>query len=157
MIWFLSLLISLATVLYIASPFLLRRRVLSAAVDASALQGRCDMLLRSLKDLEFEHRTGKIDSDEFRTIRSSMVSEAASVMALLESPAQAKSGDENVEDEAELLIKRARRQTAGATKSNKSSKNGKTSKKIATWNCRCGRTMSKSDAFCASCGRPRSS
>lgn len=167
--WLVTLVISLVTVTYIAAPFLLRRRVLSAALEGRNhdLQDRHDLLQRSLQDLEFDRRTGKIDPDEFRTLRAGLAEESWE-SPRRESPTSGNKSldakDTTLEDEAERLILQAHRRPppeaeaaaeALIEQARRRASTGMVESNAGVWTCGCGRAMSTRDRFCASCGLPR--
>ncbi|HEX8834399.1 MAG TPA: hypothetical protein VF719_09375 [Abditibacteriaceae bacterium] len=112
-----------------------------------ALVSERDRLLRSLKELEFDHSTDKIDEAEYQSQRADLSTQTSRVLDRLErlSPrGAARSNMQDTELELEVLVARARRKRATAKSSGAS-----------RWQCGCGRVMDARDAFCASCGAPR--
>ena len=151
-------LFAVATVLYIGLPFY-RGRVEGgegARVSSQRLEWELqrESLLRELKELDFDHRMGKIDDAEYQALRDETSQAASAVLAQLASlrarrtAAVAPDTDGAVVSHAieiEVLVARARRRTKSASQSTL----GK------NWTCICGRVMSDADRFCAACGAPR--
>lgn len=130
----LSILVGLATLAFISAPWWRRDPVAHAAqgqsleaapAEHSTLLERRDALLRDLKDLEFDHRMGKIDTDDFEQMRVGTAAAASAVLQEIE--AGKRSGESrrsgkgargrgaatrpanNAVAEAEMLIAQARR------------------------------------------------
>jgi hypothetical protein len=90
----LGILLVIASVFVVALPFL-RRPGLSAAEDRlgepDALERRQlelaeerDRALAALKELEFDHRTGKVSDDDYRTLVGPLRRRAAEALRALE-------------------------------------------------------------------------
>jgi rubrerythrin len=181
-----AIFICLATAIFISAPFWRSRSLLamspstpSLPEDREALLERREALLRELKDLEFDHQTGKIDTEDYRQMRTVTAAAASEVLRKLETgspPASstASSAHRSVsirrveaEAEAEVLIARARRRGM-ARKLDEGSLNGASGAPVPAWangsssqipqgwRCAaCGRSMGEDDRFCATCGTAR--
>jgi hypothetical protein len=148
----LTAVIALAGLTYILTP--LRRSTPAPAApgprdhnEREDLIERRDSLLRELKDLEFEHEMGKIDSEDYATMQAAAADRTAEVLRRLKAT-RATGGDFRqwrarlweVEAEAEILIARSRHKLAGEGVNE-------------SWKCaECGRVMAAADRFCGSCG-----
>ncbi|MDQ3814973.1 MAG: zinc ribbon domain-containing protein [Armatimonadota bacterium] len=180
----LATVVCLATAYFIAAP-LWRGRVGFAPASSDAalpeshdlLLERRDALLRELKDLEFDYKTGKIDDEDYAQMRTATAEAASAVLQRIESsrkPATAQRATKRkkssslvpasqpdrslrlveIEAEAEILIARVRRRDValpvnGVTPDAKADD-------AAGWRCpACDRVMSAGDRFCASCGAAR--
>ncbi len=167
MLWLLSAVAAALTVWYIGAP--LRGGEKMDGVPATgetrparrheALEARREYLLRELKDLEFDHRTGKMDAEEYAELRSATAEEASAVLQELDAVRGERRGRQRggallngarqymaQEVEIEVLIARARRQLKARPVADNST---------SSWQCACGRVMSNDDRFCASCGARR--
>ena len=89
-----GLLLAAAVVVLVALPFL-REPVaaddrLDAPTDAEeqrlALVEERDRALAALKELEFDHRTGKVDDGDYRELVGPLRQEAAAALRALDSP-----------------------------------------------------------------------
>lgn len=84
--------LAVATVLFVARPFLRspgRERAASpdeAALARTALLEARDRALLALKELEFDHRTGKISDADYAETVASLRREAAAALAALDPP-----------------------------------------------------------------------
>ena len=90
----LGVLLAAAVVVLVALPFL-REPVtaddqLDAPTDADerrfALADERDRALAALKELEFDHRTGKVDDDDYRDLVGPLRQAAAAALRALDSP-----------------------------------------------------------------------
>lgn len=144
MLTLIASLIGLLVVGFVLSPFWLEHRLLArmAVPERSAvLEEERDVLLRDLKDLEFDQRMGKVDEADYSEMRAVLIENTNAVFDELENISRPVQGGGwlDLEIEAEVLIARARLQLALG----------------ALWKCVCGRRMSEADKFCATCGAAR--
>jgi hypothetical protein len=87
----LAALLAIAAVLYVARPFLVRLREGGVSRDGGeadelgrlALLEQRDRALAALKELEFDHRTGKISDEDYRSLVGPLRAEAAGTLAAL--------------------------------------------------------------------------
>lgn len=96
--------LALACVLFVALPFLRE----PAAEDDSLgdlsparrrrllLEEERDRTLAALKELEFDHRTGKVSDDDYRALVGPLRREAADALRALDEPAPAAAPEEKV-------------------------------------------------------------
>ena len=93
----LAALLAVACVIAVALPFLREPEALDDQLGApDALERRRlelaeerDRVLADLKELEFDHRTGKVSDDDYRALVGPLRSRAASALRALEPRAQA--------------------------------------------------------------------
>jgi hypothetical protein len=82
-----------AVALYVVWPLIERRPAAPATARVSDeiadLISRRDTLYRELADLDFDHRLGKVDDDDYREQREDYLDEAALVLERLDSAAGA--------------------------------------------------------------------
>jgi hypothetical protein len=98
-----------ATVVFVALPFL-RRPTAAPAARPEAIERRRLLETRSralaaLKELEFDHRTGKISDADYGRLLPTLRREAAEVLRLLEPP----------QEPARAPVRRRRRKRTAAT------------------------------------------
>jgi hypothetical protein len=91
MIWggLLALVLAAVAALWIAAPLLATRaapaeRRSATLARARELQSRREQLVASLKDLEDDRATGKIDEDDYQALRSRIEGEAIGVLRELD-------------------------------------------------------------------------
>ena len=90
----LGALIAVAAVLLVARPFLLRPRAESDRLDELSeperrhlqLEEERDRALAALKELEFDHRTGKVSDEDYRALVGPLRQRAAETLKTLERP-----------------------------------------------------------------------
>lgn len=145
MLTLISLLICALVAAFVVSPLFRERRVwvqMPVQARRAMLLDERDALLRDLKDLEFDREMGKIDDADYAEMRAESAQQASSVLQALENGMVAPNGRGRMERdiEAEVMIARARLRLQKAP---------------GGWKCVCGRQMSDSDRFCASCGATR--
>jgi hypothetical protein len=101
----------------IAQPFLEKGRVPREPVtEVEALLAERENILSALRDLDFDHATGKITTDDYTPQRAKLVAEGAEVLRQLDrlSVGTAPTAVVSVEDEIERAVA-ARRRAAAPT------------------------------------------
>jgi len=91
----LAALIAVGAVFFVAQPFFRRRRPdvrepQPALSPRLALLERRDRALAALKELEFDHRTGKVTDDDYRSLVGPLRRRAAEALKALEPRAEAR-------------------------------------------------------------------
>lgn len=130
-----SFLITLAILLcaawYVARPLVFqpRRKGRGAALHAgpAAAGGHHDEVLLALRDLEFDHRLGKVTDEDYGLLRTELMAQAAATLKQ-ETPVS----DDRIE--AQVRARRERRPCPA-----------------------CGRPLHTVDRFCPACGAARGS
>lgn len=145
-----GLLLLVATIPFVAKPLLHQKR-LKLAIAGSAKVSDADQhqaSLLALRDLEFDHRTGKVTDEDYAGLRADLLAQAAATIdvkdkraanvdALIEQAVRGRR-QTNVDSLIEEAV-RSRRQTHGE---------GQT----ANFCPKCGRKARADDRFCAGCG-----
>lgn len=82
----LGALLAAAAVWFVARPLLAtgEERVVEPRPERIALEERRDRALAALKDLEFDHRTGKISDEDYRSLVGELRREAADALRALD-------------------------------------------------------------------------
>ena len=96
----LAALLAVACVIVVALPFLREPEAVDDRLDAPdelerrrlELAEERDRVLADLKELEFDHRTGKVSDDDYRALVGPLRSRAASALRALEPRAAAREG-----------------------------------------------------------------
>ncbi len=136
----LAILLVAAALLAVAYPILAKAPNAKAATTATEtldeLLAQRDAAMQALRELNFDHRVGKISDEDFAIFEASLKHEAAQALrALDEWEAQA---DDDLEQDMEREIAARRSQlTTGA--------------RVCP---SCGRPAADDDKFCAICGAP---
>jgi cell division protein FtsB len=91
----LSLLVAAAVIAFVAAPLLRSdaaraERVAAALDEAAELRSRREMLLASLKDLEDDRATDKIDEKDFAELNARLTGKAVELMKRLDELEQAR-------------------------------------------------------------------
>ncbi len=84
---FLLVSVCILTGLFVARPFMQRRRVLGNAgnnQELSALLAERDRLIGALQDLDFDHTLGKIPGEDYPGMRASLLKRAADILRQLD-------------------------------------------------------------------------
>ena len=105
----LGAILALAVVVFVARPFLREPAPASDALDelGAAERARLDLIeerdraLAALKELEFDHRTGKVSDEDYRAQVGPLRRRAAEVLRALETGEQA--GHERVPDRGQRV------------------------------------------------------
>jgi hypothetical protein len=84
----LGALLAVAAVWFVARPFLSRReeeRSEEPPPERLALEEERDRALAALKELEFDHRTGKVSDEDYRSMVGELRRQAADALKALDS------------------------------------------------------------------------
>lgn len=145
-----GLLLFAATIPLVIKPLLNHQRLqpaLARAVPVSSVDQHQAALL-ALRDLEFDHRTGKVTDEDYAQLRTDLLVQAAATIdapdkrpvdvdALIEQAVRSRR-QTNVDGVIEVAV-RSRRQTQAAMQT-------------ANFCPKCGRQAHVDDRFCAGCG-----
>jgi hypothetical protein len=136
----LTLALTFAVAAFIARP-LFERAIKSAEnttpTSLDGLAAQRESILIELRDLDFEHSTGKVSDDEYTVQRYRLVTKGAEILQALDNAQSA--APPAVDDEIERLIAARRKAQNKAP--------------VAVAVCpRCARPILPQDKFCAHCG-----
>jgi hypothetical protein len=134
----LAILLTAAALLAVAYPILAKAPAAKSATTATEsldeLLGQRDAAMQALRELNFDHRVGKISDEDFAVFDASLRHEAADTLRALDQwEAQA---DQDLDQEFEREIAARRSQLTTGTRTCPS----------------CGRPAADDDKFCAICG-----
>jgi NADH pyrophosphatase NudC (nudix superfamily) len=166
---FLLLAVCLLTALFVARPFLERRRMVTVSAEEqelSTLMAERDRLLTALQELDFDQTLGKIPAEDYPSMRATLLQRASDVLRQLDllQPQKGIKGD--VESRVEAVIA-ARRADAAVQKMDKTeaaisdedleelvaSRRSARKEKSAGFCPKCGKPVLRSDRFCPHCGK----
>ena len=165
---FLLFSVCLLTGLFIARPFLERRRVSIVSAndqEISALLAERDRLIMALQELDFDHTLGKIPSQDYPAMRANLLQRATDVLRKLDALQPQNIDSMDAESRVEAVIA-ARRADAAIEKVEKrevsdddldeliASRRASRKEKSAGFCPKCGKPVLRSDRFCPSCGKP---
>jgi len=145
-----GLLLLAATIPIVIKPLLNHRRLKPAAARvvpvSSADQHQATLL--ALRDLEFDHRTGKVTDEDYASLRTDLLAQAAATIDAKDK------GAINLDTLIEEAV-RSRRQTnvdALIEAAVRSRRKNQAELQTANFCPKCGRKARVDDRFCASCG-----
>lgn len=123
---------------FVLQPFLEQRTLREKQVsEAEALMAERESLLIALRDLDFDHATGKITTEDYTPQRAELVARGVAVLKRLD--ALGASAPASLDDEIEQAIARRRARRADP--------------KAAGAACvACGAALEAGDRFCSNCG-----
>ncbi len=151
---FLLLAVCIFVGLFVALPFLERRRttiVSAEEKELSSLLAERDRLITALQELDFDHALGKIPSEDYPAMRSGLLQRASDVLRRLDAhqPEGAVTGD--AESRVEAVIA-ARRADAAVQKAERHEVSDDELEDLVA--SRRSARKEKSGGFCPSCGKP---
>ena len=164
---FLLLAVCLLTALFVARPFMERRRTTTVSAEEqelSSLMAERDRLITALQELDFDHALGKIPSDDYPTMRADLLQRASDVLRRLDALQPQNGAISDAESRVEAVIA-ARRADAAVRKTNKpevsdedleelvASRRAARKEKSAGFCPKCGKSVLRSDRFCPHCGK----
>jgi hypothetical protein len=140
LISFLCLLIALAVGIFVARPLFARAGSVVAASKRKSrhavLLEQRDVLYATIRELDFDHRMGKVDDEDYRRMRGEYAGQAVALLKEIDrGNGRGRAADE-VEQEVASLRKKGRGGKAQASATCPS----------------CGSGMKAGDRFCARCG-----
>jgi rubrerythrin len=167
---FLLLSVCFLTALFVARPFLDKTRQISATGDdqkLSTLLAERDRLIGALQELDFDHTLGKIPSEDYPTMRATLLQSAADVLRQLDELQPQISARKDAESrvEAEIALRRDDAPTGSEAKPAFSddeieelvaARRATRKEKAAGFCPKCGKPILRSDRFCPACGKPLS-
>jgi hypothetical protein len=139
-------------IFFISRPLRKTRRASAAESQLDALSAEYESLLTQIRELDFDHATGKVDSADHAPLRARLIAQAADVRrridGLLDTTPRA-----DAALEAAIAARRKRRPP------DKTSLDAELESAIAarrkTPACpNCGKPLRPGDAFCSRCGAP---
>ncbi|NIR50666.1 zinc ribbon domain-containing protein [candidate division KSB1 bacterium] len=131
------MIIILATMAYVAKPYWRRTSVVVLEAGnghLAELKTQRDNLLTAIKELEFDHQTGKISEQDFAEINAQYRSQAISMMKRID--ALGANGGRSQKLEEELRRLRSHRKQTGVS-----------------FCAHCGQSVRAGDRFCCQCGK----
>jgi len=166
---FLLLAVCILTALFVARPFLERRRTITMTVsieeqELSTLMAERDRLITALQELDFDHALGKIPAEDYPGMRAALLQRASDVLRRLDALQPQSSPSADAESRVEAVIA-ARRADAAVQKSEKhevsdeeledlvASRRAARKEKSSGFCPKCGKPVLRTDRFCPHCGK----
>ncbi len=117
------------------------------------LYARRDALYASIKELEFDHRVGKISTEDYERFSGRLKREAAEVLRQIE---EVKARQAAIRERLEAAVREIARGAAPAAKQEPAPVPAEVSRSTARprFCTQCGHRLQPSDRFCSQCGAP---
>ncbi len=156
--------LAVAVIVFVSQP--LRRARLSPAAESQldTLLTRRESLYTQIRELDFDHVTGKVTDADHAPLRAQLVGEAADVLRQIDALTAATPASAADDLEAAVAARRQRKPAdadleaavAGRRKRKPAAEIGPaaTAGRSALTCQNCGKPIQPSDAFCARCGAP---
>lgn len=138
----LALALLLLVIAFVARPFMERVTQSTRLADTNDLVTQREAVLIELRELDFDHSTGKVADDDYQTQRSRLVSKGSEILRNLDQlqiTANESSTTEDLDAEIEQLI--AARRSAKPLQSS-----------VSNTCPQCHKPIRAADKFCPSCG-----
>ena len=140
----LALALVLLVIVFVARPFMERATQSAGLAATNDLVTQRDSILIELRELDFDHSTGKVAADDYQTQRARLVAKGAEILQALDqlqTTAYASPTTDDLDSEIEQLI--VARRTSQSSKSS--------NPKPASCP-QCHKPVRPTDKFCPSCG-----
>jgi hypothetical protein len=150
----------LGVAVYVARPLIEKRGLNAKEFSAAdALLAQRETVLNALRDLDFDHATGKITDDDYAPQRERLLAQGVAVLKQLESLGVAVTGNGAAADDSIEQAVRARRKPAAASTGNVEDDAIEAAvasrRRAAAVTCpQCGASARPADRFCPQCGAP---
>ncbi len=160
-----GLVVLAAIAFYVSRPLVQVRR--AANVDGTAaltLEAQRESLYTQIKELDLDHATGKVNTEDYTRMRAELVAQAATVLkqidGVLQAPALAAKAAVAGDDVEALIAARRKTRSTSAPKTVDADLEAAIAARrrtapaaIGQLKCpKCGKPVNAEDAFCAKCG-----
>jgi NADH pyrophosphatase NudC (nudix superfamily) len=164
---FLLLAVCVFVALFVARPFMERRRTMTVSAEEqelSSLMAERDRLITALQELDFDHALGKIPAEDYPAMRSDLLQRASETLRKLYALQPQNVASADAESRVEAVIA-ARRADAAVQKSGNrdvsdddledlvASRRAARKEKSAGFCPKCGKPVLRTDRFCPHCGK----
>lgn len=164
---FLLLAVCLLTVLFVARPFMERRRTTTVSADEqelSTLMAERDRLITALQELDFDHALGKIPMEDYPIMRADLLQRAADVLRRIDTFQPQNSATTDAESRVEAVIATRRADAAVQKNENQAVTDDDVEEMIVAHRAahrektggfcpKCGKPVLRTDRFCPHCGK----
>jgi hypothetical protein len=159
-------------VVFVSRPLRKARRASQAESQLDSLQARYESLLTQIREMDFDHATGKITDEDYASLRKPLVGEAAGVLQQIDALLAVAPEDEieravaarrqrqpaaiaSTESDLEAAIEaRRKRKPAPAATVDEEIEAAVSARRQALSCPACGKPIQAGDAFCSRCGAP---
>jgi hypothetical protein len=166
----LGIVLAAALIIFISQPLRRSRRVLQTGSDLDTLLAQRESLYTQIRELDFDHATGKITDTDHSHLRAQLVKEAAEVLRRIDASSEAQDEVEaavaarrkrkpaasaEVDLEAAIAARRQRKPAPASSSSADAELEAAIAARRRTLACpTCGKPIQAGDAFCSKCGTP---
>jgi hypothetical protein len=164
---FLLLAVCLLVGLFVARPFLERRRITSVSADdqeLSSLLAERDRLIGALQELDFDFTLSKIPAQDYPVMRADLLQHASDVLRHLDALQPQPAGHADAESRVEAVIAAHRADAADVVPQKQAITDDDLEELVAARRTarkersagfcpKCGKPVLRSDRFCPSCGK----
>lgn len=122
-------------------------------MSPAALEAQRDAVYAALADLDFDHGLGKLNEEDYQTVRTQLLAQAVAALRGLDAAAA------DIESQVEALVRsrRAALQAAGRAQHNQRASATRPHDRrvlVARYCVSCGAALGPDDRFCGKCGAP---
>lgn len=161
----LFLAVVVVAVLFIARPFLEKRRPVPVSGDheLSALMAERDRIITMLQELDFDYALGKIPAEDYPQQRTELLQRGADVLRKIDALSPQETSSSGAENRIEAAVAARRADSAGKTsrgadvdddlESLIAARRTQRNEKSGGFCSNCGRPILASDRFCPHCGK----
>jgi hypothetical protein len=164
---FLLLAVCVFVALFVARPFMERRRTMTVSAEEkelSSLMAERDRLITALQELDFDHSLGKIPAEDYPAMRSDLLQRASETLRKLDAFQPQNIASADAESRVEAVIAARRADAAVQKPENRdvsdddledliASRRAARKEKSAGFCPKCGKPVLRTDRFCPHCGK----
>lgn len=151
-----GLILTITLIIFIARPLRQNRQSNSAESDLDALVSQRESLYIQIRELDFDHATGKVSDTDHGPLRERLVRQAADVLRQLDAPQQPVLDDDAIEAEiaARRKHKPATEPAPADSDPSEAELEAEMERRISRISAcpNCGKPVAHDDTFCAKCG-----
>ncbi len=149
----LGLVATVGLVIFITQPLRQARHTAHVDSQLDSLLAQRESLYTQIRELDFDHATGKLADEDHAPLRARLVARAADVLRQIDALDGAVSAAED--DALEKAIAARRRRQPSTTASLDAELEAAVAARRKTLTCpNCGKPIHAGDAFCSKCGAP---
>lgn len=149
-----GLLLLIGLILFVVQPLRRAQRMSMSESELDALSAQRETLYTQIRELDFDHATGKVTDADYAPLRERLVAQAADVLRAIDAP-QVEAPVAMSDDAIEAQIAARRKHKPGrATTFDDEIEATIAARRHKSVCPNCGKAVNAGDAFCAKCGSP---
>lgn len=145
-----GLILAAGLIIYIGRPLRRGRRPGTTESQVDALLAQRESLLTQIRELDFDHATGKVSDADHAPLRTQLVAEAAEVFRKLDANAPPGPASDDAFEAAVAARRKQSPQKESTADADLETAIASRRKRLTCPNC--GKPFQPGDAFCAKCG-----